>query len=617
VNDQKNLLIAIVASILIMVSFQYFWEKPKIDAQRAQQQEAAKIQPQPQGQAPGQPAKPQAQATPGQAPATTTQPPSGADVQLPSAPQQSPSGAPSQAVPPGGPVAPPATVIKGPRVSIESDAVSGSISLKGGTIDDIILKKYRVTTKPGSPLIRLLSPIGSTGAYYASHGWLQGAKAVTDANTLWKANQKRLTPETPVRLTWDNGQGLRFTRTIAVDKDYMFTVTQKVENRGTQPVTLTPYGVLNRTGTPPLTGFYILHEGPIGVFQGQLEEIDYSDVVEAREIKKTTQGGWIGITDKYWMAALVPDQKVRMNARFLHWQANKVDKYQTDFVGAPQTIPPGGSAESTSRVFAGAKKVKLLAGYSEKFKIILFDRAIDFGYLWFLTKPFFYVLDYLFHLLGNFGLAILGVTVLVKLVFYPLANKSYRSMSEMKKLQPKIMEMKERYGDDKQKMNTEMMELYKREKVNPASSCLPILVQIPVFFALYKVLFISIEMRHAPFYGWIQDLSAKDPTSIINLFGLLPYGVPVWVPEFISIGIWPLLMGASMFVQMKLNPAPPDPIQAKIFMFMPIFFTFIMAPFPAGLVIYWTWNNLLSMTQQWIIMKRMGVAPGQNPPSKT
>jgi len=612
VNDQKNLLIAIVASILIMVSFQYFWEKPKIEAQRAKQQETVKVQP----RAPGQAGTPQAQApapqtTPGQAPA-------GPDVQLPSAPQQVPGAAPGQAVPPGGPVAPPAAaVITGPRVAIDSPSLSGSVALKGGSIDDIILKNYRVAPDPKSAPIRLLSPIGSTNAYYASHGWLQGSKAVTDANTLWKADQNRLTPESPVRLSWDNGQGLRFTRTIAVDKDFMFTITQKVENRGTQPVTLTPYAVLNRTGTPKTTGFYILHEGPLGVFQGKLEELDYSDLAEAREIKKTTLGGWIGITDKYWMAALVPDQKVRMNARFLHWQANRTDKYQADFVGAPQTIQPGGSSESTSRMFAGAKKVKLLAGYAETFNIILFDRAIDFGYLWFLTKPFFYVLDYLFHLLGNFGLAILAVTVLVKLVFYPLANKSYRSMSEMKKLQPKIMELKERYGDDKQKMNMEMMELYKREKVNPASSCLPILVQIPVFFALYKVLFISIEMRHAPFYGWIQDLSAKDPTSILNLFGLLPYGVPVWVPDFISIGIWPLLMGASMFVQMKLNPAPPDPVQAKIFMFMPIFFTFIMAPFPAGLVIYWTWNNLLSMTQQWIIMKRMGVAPGQNSPSQT
>jgi YidC/Oxa1 family membrane protein insertase len=612
-SDQKNLLIAIVASILIMVSFQYFVERPKMEAIQARQQEAAKTT------TPGR-AQPKApQTAPGQTPTPTAQ--SQPDIQLPSAPATTPGTAASQAVPPGGPVTPPSgPVIQGPRVTLDTPKLSGSIALKGGQIDDLILKGYRETTDPKSDPIRLLAPIGSAKAYYAEHGWVPGEKsiAVPNAKTIWKTSGRRLTPNSPLRLTWESGQGLRFTRTIAVDDNYMFTVTQRVENRGTKAVTLTPYAVLNRTGTPPTTGFYILHEGPLGVFQKQLEEIDYSDVVEKRQINKTSQGGWIGITDKYWLTALVPDQKLKINSRIVHWLAGKTDKYQVDFVSVPLTITPGGSAEAKSRVFTGAKKVKLLSGYAEKLGIHLFDRAIDFGYLWFLTKPFFYVLDYLFNFLGNFGLAILAVTVMVKILFFPLANKSYRSMSEMKKLQPKIMEMKERYGDDKQKMNQEMMELYKREKVNPASSCLPILIQIPVFFALYKVLFISIEMRHAPFYGWIQDLSARDPTSILNLFGLLPFAVPTFIPDFISIGIWPLIMGVSMFVQMKLNPAPPDPIQAKIFMFMPIFFTFIMAPFPAGLVIYWAWNNTLSMTQQWVIMKRMGVAPGQGGgPAKT
>ncbi|TDI67105.1 MAG: membrane protein insertase YidC, partial [Alphaproteobacteria bacterium] len=436
-------------------------------------------------------------------------------------------------------------------------------------------------------------------------------------DTLWKASGRRLGPEAPLRLTWDNGQGLHFTRIIAVDENYMFTITQRVQNRGSKAVTLTPYGLINRTGTPSISGFYILHEGPLGVFNETLEELDYSDLVDARQIDKTSRGGWIGITDKYWLTALIPDQKAKMTARFLHWQAGKVDKYQVDYVGVPLRIAPGGRAEAQSHVFAGAKKLDLLTGYSKNLDIFLFDRAIDFGWLWFLTKPFFYVLDFLFKFLGNFGLAILAITVMVKILFFPLANKSYRSMSEMKKLQPKILEMKERFGDDKQKLNQEMMALYKREKVNPAASCLPIVIQIPVFFALYKVLFISIEMRHAPFYGWVHDLSARDPTSIINLFGLLPFGVPAMIPDFISIGVWPLVMGVSMFLQMRLNPTPPDPIQAKIFMFMPIFFTFIMAPFPAGLVIYWTWNNALSMTQQWIIMRRMGVAPGQSAPGKT
>ena len=612
-SDQKNLVIAIVASILIMVSFQYFVERPKIEANQARQKEAAKTT------TPDR-AQPKAPPTaPGQVPAPTAR--SQPDVQLPSAPATTLGTSASQAVPPGGPVTPPSgPVIQGPRVTLDTPKLAGSIALRGGQIDDLILKGYRETTDPKSDPIRLLAPIGSAKAYYAEHGWVPGKKstAVPNAKTIWKTSARRLTPNSPLRLTWDSGQGLRFTRTIAVDDNYMFTVTQRVENRGTKAVTLTPYAVLNRTGTPPTTGFYILHEGPLGVFQKQLEEIDYSDVVEKRQINKTSQGGWIGFTDKYWLTALVPDQKLKISTRIVHWLAGKTDKYQVDFVSVPLTITPGGSAETKSRVFTGAKKVKLLSGYAEKLGIHLFDRAIDFGYLWFLTKPFFYVLDYLFNFLGNFGLAILAVTVMVKILFFPLANKSYRSMSEMKKLQPKIMEMKERFGDDKQKMNQEMMELYKREKVNPASSCLPIVIQIPVFFALYKVLFISIEMRHAPFYGWIQDLSARDPTSIINLFGLLPFGVPAMIPDFISIGIWPLVMGVSMFVQMKLNPAPPDPVQAKIFMFMPIFFTFIMAPFPAGLVIYWAWNNTLSMTQQWVIMRRMGVAPGQSgAPGKT
>ena len=510
-------------------------------------------------------------------------------------------------------------MIRGPRVTLDTPQLTGSIALKGGQIDDVTLKDFRETIDPKSALIRLLAPSGSAKAYYAEHGWVPGNKSikVPNSNTLWKASRQRLTERTPVRLTWNNGQGLRFVRTIAVDENFMFTVTQGVENLGTKPVTLTPYALINRTGTPETTGFYILHEGPLGVFKGALEEIDYSDIVESRTISRTSTGGWIGITDKYWLTTLVPNQKEKINARFLHWKSGKIDKYQVDFVGQKIQIPAGASATSKSHVFVGAKRVKVLSGYSQNLGIHLFDRAIDFGYLWFLTKPFFYVLDFLFDLLGNFGLAILGITVMVKIVFFPLANKSYRSMSEMKKLQPKIAEMKERFGDDKQKLNQEMMELYRREKVNPASSCLPIVVQIPVFFALYKVLFISIEMRHAPFYGWVQDLSARDPTSIFNLFGLLPFAVPAFIPDFLSIGIWPLIMGVSMFVQMKLNPAPPDPMQARIFMLMPIFFTFIMAPFPAGLVIYWAWNNLLSMSQQWLIMRRMGVAPGQGTPKKT
>ena len=614
-SDQKNLLLAIVASVMIMVSFQYFWERPKVEAERARQQEAATTTAQDRDQ-------PQAPRTaPGQTPAPAAQPQQQPDTRLPSPPRATPGAPASQAMAPGGPVRPSAgLVIRGLRVTLETPLLRGSVALKGGRIDDIVLKTYRQTTDPNSDPIRLLAPSGSAEAYYAAHGWIGGNKSVPlpGLDTLWKTSGRRLGPGAPLRLTWDNGQGLRFTRTIAVDENYMFTVTQRVDNRGSKAVTLTPYGLINRTGTPETTGFYILHEGPLGVFNEVLEELDYSDLVDAGQIDKASRGGWIGITDKYWLAALVPDQKAKMTARFRHWTSkDKLDKYQVEFVGVPLTIAPGGNAAAKSYVFAGAKKLNLLNQYSEKLGIALFDRAIDFGWLYFLTKPFFYVLDFFFKFLGNFGLAILAVTVIVKILFFPLANKSYRSMSEMKKLQPKVMEMKERFGDDKQKLSAETMALYKREKVNPAASCLPIIIQIPVFFALYKVLFISIEMRHAPFYGWIQDLSARDPTSIINLFGLLPFGVPAMIPDFISIGIWPLIMGVSMFLQMKLNPAPPDPVQAKIFMLMPIFFTFIMAPFPAGLVIYWAWNNALSMTQQYIIMKRMGVAPGQRAPGKT
>ncbi|MCZ6848019.1 MAG: membrane protein insertase YidC [Alphaproteobacteria bacterium] len=614
-SNQKNLLLAIVASVMIMVSFQYFWERPKVEAERARQQEAATTTAQDRDQ-------PQAPRTaPGQTPAPAAQPQQQPDTRLPSPPRATPGAPASQAMAPGGPVRPSAgLVIRGLRVTLGNPLLEGSVALKGGRIDDIVLKTYRQTTDPNSDPIRLLAPSGSADAYYAAHGWIGENKSVPlpGLDTLWKSSGRRLGPGAPLRLTWDNGQGLRFTRTIAVDENYMFTVTQRVDNRGAKAVTLTPYGLINRTGTPETTGFYILHEGPLGVFNEVLEELDYSDLVDEGQIDKASRGGWIGITDKYWLAALVPDQKAKMTARFRHWTSkDKSDKYQVEFVGVPLTIAPGGNATAKSHVFAGAKKLNLLNQYSEKLGIALFDRAIDFGWLYFLTKPFFYVLDFFFKFLGNFGLAILAVTVIVKILFFPLANKSYRSMSEMKKLQPKVMEMKERFGDDKQKLSAETMALYKREKVNPAASCLPIIIQIPVFFALYKVLFISIEMRHAPFYGWIQDLSARDPTSIINLFGLLPFGVPAMIPDFISIGIWPLIMGVSMFLQMKLNPTPPDPVQAKIFMLMPIFFTFIMAPFPAGLVIYWAWNNALSMTQQYIIMKRMGVAPGQRAPGKT
>ncbi|MGH6885010.1 MAG: membrane protein insertase YidC, partial [Geminicoccales bacterium] len=442
--------------------------------------------------------------------------------------------------------------------------------------------------------------------YFAEFGWVASddATAVPARETVWQADREELRPDQPVTLAWDNGQGLRFTRTFALDEAYMFTVTQGVENTGDEPVTLYPYGLISRWGTPPTLGFFILHEGPIGVLGGTLEEIDYDDLQEDGRIELASQGGWLGFTDKYWLTALIPDQETQLSGSFRHNLVDTQDRYQADYLRPAITVAPGESVEVVDRLFAGAKEVGLLDAYRSEYAIPLFDRAVDFGWFYFLTKPIFHILHFFYQLLGNYGLAILLLTLLVKLLFYPLANKSYRAMSTMKKLQPKMMELRETYADDKMAMNQALMKLYKDEKVNPMSGCLPIVVQIPVFFALYKVLFVSIEMRHAPFFGWIRDLSAPDPTSIFNLFGLIPFDPPT----FLMIGIWPLLMGATMLLQTKLNPQPADPMQAKIMMFLPVMFIFLFATFPAGLVIYWTWNNVLSIGQQWTIMKRMGVS---------
>jgi len=401
--------------------------------------------------------------------------------------------------------------------------------------------------------------------------------------------------------------GLRFERVIALDRDYMFTVTQRVVNQGAQPVTLFPYGRIVRAGTPTTAGFYILHEGLIGVLNGTLREVDYDDLPEQEggRIREGSTGGWLGITDKYWLVALAPDQQQKVAGEFSVNDEGGVPHYQADYLGDGVTVAPGAAAESASRLFAGAKEVKLLERYRDQLGLPLFERAVDFGLLWFLTQPIFWVLDKIYRVVGNFGVAILLLTVMVKLLFLPLANKSYRAMSQMKKLAPQIQELRERLGDNREKLNQEMMALYKREKVNPVSGCLPVVVQIPVFFALYKVLFVTIEMRHAPFFGWIQDLSAPDPTSVFNLFGLVPWDPP----HLLAIGAWPLVMGLTMFLQQKLNPPPPDPVQAKMFMALPVVFTFMLAKFPAGLVIYWAWNNVLSIAQQRFIMWRMGVKP--------
>ena len=495
-----------------------------------------------------------------------------------------------------------------PRVSVISKEVTGSISLKGARIDDVTLSQYRETLDPDSNLIDLLLKSNERNPYFLEFGWSSpdGVK-VPNGKTLWKASKEILSPDSNVTLSWDNGEGVVFYQDISIDDTFMFTVNQRVKNNSKNIITLYPYGLIRRTGEPDTTRFFVLHEGPLGVFDGTLSEKSYEDLEDAGKkginIKPLEAGGWIGLTDKYWLTALLPDQKEIFNFTYRHLNSNG-GQYQTDFLGKAIKIKSNSQGESLSRAFAGAKRLTLFDDYEERFDIKHFDLAIDFGWFYFLTKPFFYALSWANDYLGNFGLAILAITVIVKLVFFPLANKSYKSMAKMRNLGPEIKKLRERVGDDRQKLNQEMMNLYKKEKVNPAAGCLPILVQIPVFFALYKVLFVSIEMRQTPFFGWIKDLSVADPTSMFNLFGLLPYSTSM-LPDFLNLGIWPLLMGVTMFLQQRLNPTPPDPIQAKIFAWMPVAFTFLLATFPAGLVIYWTWNNLLSICQQWLIMNGM------------
>ncbi len=592
--DNKNLILAVVLSTIIMVGFQWYYGShvapPETSNVPAQQIPPTAPQEQP-GQQAGMPV------VPGSTPAG----------QLPTAAQGAPAAA--QAL-----MQDAQALANAPRVKIDSPRLSGTINLIGARFDDLTLKNYRETVDPTSPQIRLLLPDGGANPYYAQFGWVPGAGNtaqagdVPPANARWTANKETLTPDSPVTLTWTSPNGLRYALTISLDANYMFTIAQKVENTGTAPVSLHPYARLRRTGTPHTADFYILHEGLLGVFDGVLQEVHYKDVREAKDkvMTKSSTGGWIGITDKYWLTALAPDQNTKVNTRFADFQANNVDNYQADFVENQIDVAPGASSETTGRFFAGAKEAQLIMDYRDRLNITRFDLAIDWGWFEFLTKPLFLAIVFFHNYLGNMGLAILLVTVILKLLFFPLANKSYRAMAKMKEVQPEMMKLRERFGEDKARLNQEMMNLYKTKQVNPASGCLPILPQIPVFFALYKVLFVTIEMRHAPFFGWVHDLSAPDDFTFVNLFGLIPWTPP----DFLLIGIWPLIMGVTMFMQQKLNPPPPDPVQAKIFNFLPIIFTFMLARFPVGLVIYWAWNNSLSILQQYIIMRRAGVPIG-------
>ena len=447
----------------------------------------------------------------------------------------------------------------------------------------------------------MLSPRTYDNGYYVETGWASTNKNIElpSISSKWKIkNNSVLTPNTPVTLEWINKQGIVFTKKFELDQKYLFKLSQKIENKTDQIIDFYPYAQIIRNTKPEVTGFYILHEGLIGVFNEELNEEDYDDIVEEK-FTKNANSGWIGITDKYWITAIVPEKNKNFKSEFEYENKFKANFIITDELESK----PGQTINSNIKIFAAAKEVEVIDGYAERENIDKFDLAIDWGWFYFFTKPLFFIIDYFFKLTGNFGIAIILITACVRLLFFPLANYSFRSMAKMKVLAPEMARLKELHKDDKMKLQQEMMALYKREKVNPISGCLPVLIQIPFFFAIYKMLFVTIEMRHQPFFGWIQDLSDKDPTSIFNLFGLIPWDPP----SFLIIGIWPILMGLTMFLQQKLNPPPPDPIQAKIFMFFPLFLTIILAPFPSGLVVYWTINNILTIAQQWVIMKRTKV----------
>lgn len=496
---------------------------------------------------------------------------------------------------------------QGLRVPIDTPALHGSINRKGARIDDVTLATYREDIDKHSPEIVMLSPAGSIAphqAYYGEFGWLGQDVVVPDANTVWQADGAKLSPSQSVKLSWDNGHGLLFERSIAVDDKFMFTITDRVKNNGGDSATLYPFGLIARHGKPKTEDIYIMHEGPIGVLGGQLTDPKYADVMEKGKITASSEGGWVGLTDKYWLVALAPPHNEAITATFTYDRGKEAvadaGVFQSDFRGTSVTLAKGAVAEHSQRFFVGAKELRTLSHYERAENITRLSDAIDFGWYWFFTKPFLFLLDVFGENMGNFGLAILAFTVILKLLTLPLSLKSYRSMAKMRELQPQIKELQERFKEDRQQLGLETMALYKREKVNPMSGCLPNLIQIPIFFALYKILYVGIELRHAPFYGWIHDLSAPDPTSVLTLFGMIDLAI---IPH---VGIWPILMGVSMFVQMRLSPQPPDKTQARVFMFLPLIFTFMMGQMAAGLIIYWTWSNLIGLGQQWLIMHRVG-----------
>jgi YidC/Oxa1 family membrane protein insertase len=564
-DDQRNTFIALILMIVILFGWQMFFAPKHV----AKPEEAAKTAVQP-----------------------STAPPAiaNSDASVPSGGDSSPS------------IPAPAT---GPRLKVRTGHLHGEIALTGLRFDEITLAAYHDTPDPLSPEITLLSPASAPKPYYAEEGWIAGdaGTKVPGSSTVWTPEDPNatLTETTPVTVSWDNGEGLKFVRTIRADQNYLFTTKQTVENHTDKPVTLYPYAAVVRFDLPQNKSTYILHEGPLGVFNRTLKEAKYADLKKEERQTAESTGGWIGITDKYWLTAVAFDQNMKVLGSFNHRMVSDRDRFQTDLRGDAITLQPGESKSVTSYLFAGAKELRLLDAYANDPGIQRFDLAIDFGWFYFLTKPFAYALLWLKGAVGNFGIAILVFTTILRLFMFPIANKQYEAMNKMKKLQPQMKALQERYASDRAKLNQALMELYKKEKANPVAGCLPILIQIPIFFALYKVLYTTIEMRHAPFYGWIRDLSAPDPTTIVNLFGLIPFTPPAFIPH---LGALPLIMGITMFLQQRLSPQPTDPVQAKMMMFMPIFFTFLLASFPAGLVVYWTWSNCLGILQQWVLMRR-------------
>ncbi|MBL1404442.1 MAG: membrane protein insertase YidC [Rhizobiales bacterium] len=585
-NNNKNTVLAIVLSLIVLLGWQYFYAGPKLEKERQVAERKAQVEASQKANTEST-AKLDASGAP--------QPASSANI---------PGSSTNEFITEDREKA----ISSAKRIAFENDHIKGTINLTAGRLDDLQLKDHKVTIEKDSPLVTMLSPSNLENGYFAEFGFAAGANSgdVPGPTANWSiVSGGTLTNTSPIVLEWKNNKGLIFTRKIMLDENSLFTYEDKIQNNSNENVNVTPYGRVTRFGDPKVENFFVLHEGLIGYFGDDgLHEVDYSELRDDIKIKGSSEAGygagWIGLTDKYWGTAVIPGNHFK--PRFIYSDKGR-ERFQADYLGDLLSLTAGSSTTITQRLFAGPKKEKVIDGYLTDDKILGFDKMIDWGWFYFITKPLAKLMNWLYGVFGNFGFAILATTIIIKALLFYFANLSYASMAKMKKVQPQMATIKERFGDDRQKQQQEMMALYKKEKINPAAGCWPMLIQIPVFFALYKVIFVNIEMRHAPFVGWIQDLSSPDPTSLFNLFGLLPFDVP----SFLLIGVWPLIMGVTMFLQMQMNPTPTEPTQAMVMKWMPVVFTFMLATFPVGLVIYWAWNNTLSILQQSTIMKRHGV----------